>query len=41
MNEDVVAVELLPKESWTNPSALVVDEQNEDKDEDEITEKVQ
>jgi len=36
VNEDIVAVELLPKEYWTKPSSLVIDEQNEDKDEDEL-----
>ena len=40
VNEDVVAVELLPKDDWANPSALVLEEQNEDKDEDELSEKV-
>ena len=40
MHDDVVAVELLPKENWANPSALVLEEQNEDKDEDDISEKV-
>ena len=40
VNEDIVAVQLLPKEHWTNPSAMVVDEQNEDKDDDNLSEKV-
>ena len=40
VNEDIVAVELLPKECWTKPSSLVIDEQNEDKDDDELPDTV-
>ena len=40
VNEDVVAVEMLPKEQWVAPLELVLEEQDEDKDEDETSEKV-
>lgn len=40
INEDIVCVEILPKESWTAPSSIVVDEEDADESEESTTEQV-
>ena len=40
VNQDVVAVEMLPESEWTCPSSMVMEDEEEKADEDDTTKEV-